>query len=777
MPEQIFLFWLFYFLTRDDTMMKRIKFILGLIIIIAAGTVTGCDTETIPDDYNAVSDIPEIPERPDNPGTSEKSDSSRKADEITNIETTSLESGVYFSWKNPTNSKYRKVKITFSPEKESVSQPIEKKITTTSFSLVGEDWIESEEIAETSYIRIDGLDGNTEYTFSFYLVDSSGNESLQKTIKAIPKEDASPSSETDFAVRNLTVYYSVADGRIIFLNWKNPDIENVAGIEISYRKYSSDDVIKTFRLEKENSMLPSSYEIPTIENDGTKYVVTVKTISSAGKEFIKKVEVTAESSTQAVPKVNAFRFVDSEGNGFNKEDSNTSLVSLGTDVYAEITGTNLDLCENPKIKLFNLIDNEVEECVLEIPVSAENTSFGKKINAKLLLPSSLGTYTAKFVIGEITQYDKPKFKIIEKYSDPRIDSIKIPPVNRTYLNKEIPITVIGEGFTRNLSYDFEGLEKNRINFASDKKVVIYANTPSSATDTNVKVSIFSNDNIDEMLSTGEASLKFTDETFSPGDIILSDGSKYSYDAETIKSFVVDENNKPVAVIINLKYGGSVGVGLGLKYADALEWAKDGTLGHSYNFAGIRAISKLPPNHGIGFNEDSDNDGSDNFDYIKYMDPEGTKDAKTNYPAFYYAETYGTEILGLSETEEFASGWYILSFGEMFLFAKTNEHYRPINDSLCRTKCGFLLKSLGIHSEGIYQGFSLDEQPKILLESRGYAWSSSQYHSTSGMTSSTSACRLRPFTFTEQEGTVYGYSFINKASKQTVIVVRDFYGIK
>lgn len=754
--------------------MKRIKFILGLIILIAAGTITGCDTETIPDDYNTVPDIPEIPGRPDNPGTSEKSDSSRKADEITNIEATSLESGVYFSWKNPTNSKYRKVKITFIPEKESVAQPIEKKITTTNYSLVGEDWIESEEIAESSNIRIDGLDGNTEYTFSFYLVDSSGNESLQNTIKATPEEETSSSSKTDFAVKNLTVYYSAADGRMIFLEWKNPDIENVDAIEISYRKYSSDSVIKTFRLEKENSSLPSSYEIPTIENDGTKYVVTVKTISSAGKEFIKKVEVTAESSTQAVPKVKTFRFVDSEGNGFNKEDSNTSLVVSGTDVYAEIIGTNLDLCENPKIKLFNLIDNEVEECVLEIPVTAENTSFGKKINAKLLLPSSLGTYTAKFVIGEITQYDKPKFKIIEKYSEPRIDSIKIPPVNRTYLNKEIPITVIGEGFTRNLYCKFEGLEKNRIKFASDKKFVIYANTPSSATDTNVKVSIFSNDSV----STGEETLKFTDETFSVGDIILSDGSKYSYSEETIKSFFVDENNKPIAVIINLKYGGSVGVGLGLKYADALEWAKDGTLGHSYNFSEIRAISKLPPNHSIGFNEDSDNDGSDNFDYIKYMDPEGTEDAKTNYPAFYYAETYGTEILGLSETEEFASGWYILSFGEMYLFAETNAQYKHINDSLWRTKCGFCIESIGLHSESIYQGLSLDEYPKITLEERGYAWSSSQYHSTSGVTSSTSACRLQPFTLTEAGGALLeNFRFINKANKHTVIVVRDFYGIK
>ncbi len=764
----------FYFLTGNNTM-KRIKFILGLMILIAAGTITGCDTETIPDDYN-VPDVPAIPERPDNPGTSEDSDSRRKSDEITNLEATSLENGVYFSWKNPTNSKYRKVKITFTPEKESVAQPIEKEITASSFSLVGEDWIESEEIEEGSYISINGLDGNTEYTFSFYLVDSFGNESPQKTIKATPHEETSPSSETDFAVKNLTVYYSAADGRMIFLNWKNPSTENISAIEISYRKYSSDDVIKTFRLEKENSTLPSSYEIPTIENDGTKYVVTVKTISSDGKEFIKKVEVTAESSTQAVPKVSAFRFIDNEGNEFNKDrdlsNNYVSLVSSGTDVYAEITGTNLDLCEAPKIKLFNLIDKEVEECVLEIPATAEDTAFGKKINAKLLLPSSLGTYTAKFVFGEITQYYKPKFKIIEKYSKPRIDSIKIPPVKKTYLNKEIPITVIGEGFTRTLSYDFEGLVKNRTEFISDRKVVIYANTPSSTADTNVKVSISYVDYSEDVLSIGEATLRFTDETFSPGDIILADGSKYSYDADTIKSFAADKNNKPVAVIIDLKYGGSVGVGIGLKYATDLEWAKENTIGHSYNFAGIRAISTSTPSGGF-FNEDSsDNDGSDNFDYVRYVDPAGAKDAKNNYPAFHYAETYGTEILGLSETEDFASGWYILSFGEMYSLTKSLPN-KSINDSLIKTESGFVLNRF-ILSDGI---ISLsNEGNTVVLTDNGHAWSSSQYHSTSGVTSSTSAWRLKPFTATMQEG-LYDPSFINKANKQTVIVVRDFYDIK
>ena len=57
----------------------------------------------------------------------------------------------------------------------------------------------------------------------------------------------------------------------------------------------------------------------------------------------------------------------------------------------------------------------------------------------------------------------------------------------------------------------------------------------------------------------------------------------------------------------------------------------------------------------------DTDGSDNWAYICSVDPAGTADAATNYPAFNYVNNYATTF-GL--TGDYADGWYMPSIAEL-----------------------------------------------------------------------------------------------------------------
>ena len=51
----------------------------------------------------------------------------------------------------------------------------------------------------------------------------------------------------------------------------------------------------------------------------------------------------------------------------------------------------------------------------------------------------------------------------------------------------------------------------------------------------------------------------------------------------------------------------------------------------------------------------DFDGSDNWDYIRSIDPEGVKNPEVNYPAYNFAINYGTKA---DITGKYKDGWYL-----------------------------------------------------------------------------------------------------------------------
>lgn len=159
-----------------------------------------------------------------------------------------------------------------------------------------------------------------------------------------------------------------------------------------------------------------------------------------------------------------------------------------------------------------------------------------------------------------------------------------------------------------------------------------------------------------------------------GDIIYTDGTTSSKDAE------LTSGKTPVAVVAGFNENG-VMFGLGLKQSSSsLMWAPENTTGCSTKFTGIIAYSDRT---GIGCGSiatiTGDKDGSDNWEYVKSIDPEGTAAAETNYPAFNFAATYAATA-GI--TGEFAEGWYMPSIAELCELYKNKD---ILNTSL--SKCG------------------------------------------------------------------------------------------
>ncbi|MBP3459057.1 MAG: DUF1566 domain-containing protein [Lachnospiraceae bacterium] len=150
-----------------------------------------------------------------------------------------------------------------------------------------------------------------------------------------------------------------------------------------------------------------------------------------------------------------------------------------------------------------------------------------------------------------------------------------------------------------------------------------------------------------------------------GDIILADGSVIREADLTI----IDSSNVPIAVIAGFQEDGTA-FGVGVHRSDTpLQWAADDSGGYVTNFAENICIQESD------FDFSGDIDGSDNWTVICAQDNEDTADAITNYPAFYFVNTYA-ETYKLAG--DYASGWYMPSIAELCDIYQNRE---AVNDSL------------------------------------------------------------------------------------------------
>ena len=165
-----------------------------------------------------------------------------------------------------------------------------------------------------------------------------------------------------------------------------------------------------------------------------------------------------------------------------------------------------------------------------------------------------------------------------------------------------------------------------------------------------------------------------DTAYAVGKIVLADKTVVDKD-----SYAMDTNNPPVGIICAINsYGVPRMIAL---HTSTLEWAKNGSAGYTMKFAGIICT---PSTTGSGAAQTatftSDTDGSDNWEYIKSIDPAGAADAATNYPAFNWVNTYNETYKTKLNNKTFA--WYMPSLAEL---CEVYKNKAAINESLTKIR--------------------------------------------------------------------------------------------
>ena len=146
-----------------------------------------------------------------------------------------------------------------------------------------------------------------------------------------------------------------------------------------------------------------------------------------------------------------------------------------------------------------------------------------------------------------------------------------------------------------------------------------------------------------------------------GDIVLKDGSSVPY--KEMYSMTEEQKESAIAVISFISDDGTTAYGLGLYTSDLLIWCTTGSPFHKIPVSDFRYLcgDMLPTeNYYLGYAVQlvGDLDASDDWEYIKNIDTEGTltdSHIEVNYPAWNFALTYGKKF---DTGEQFQTGWFI-----------------------------------------------------------------------------------------------------------------------
>ena len=266
------------------------------------------------------------------------------------------------------------------------------------------------------------------------------------------------------------------------------------------------------------------------------------------------------------------------------------------------------------------------------------------------------------------------------YGVSEIFSIEIPTVGENYAGL-IPVTIKGKNLK---GYEIKSDDNSFSN-------IQYVN------DTKVTATIMKNDRMGEHKINvtcgsaegyGKLEIIESNKCFSVGDLLFTDGTRIR--AEQAKYGIPDEKISQAFAVIGYVYcEGDIGVAVGLEHSYfSRSWATNGT---KTDFEEIEV--DVIGNSTDGYMFYGDLDGSDNWEYMCRVDPKGTQNAEKNYPAFYFANTYG-EVFGLSNTE-YANGWYIPSISEIYEIARNKE----IIQTSVKSVRGFVLTEDGDNDYG------------------------------------------------------------------------------
>lgn len=128
--------------------------------------------------------------------------------------------------------------------------------------------------------------------------------------------------------------------------------------------------------------------------------------------------------------------------------------------------------------------------------------------------------------------------------------------------------------------------------------------------------------------------KYTEDDI--GKIVLKNGKLVSSENYNKASF------QAVAIVYRVADDGSYFLGIGINTTKA-QWATEESYGYLGRIKGLEGLE----------------DGYRAFSIVKKADPEGFKNLEENYPALYYADTYGKRY----NVGPYVKGWYIPTSAE------------------------------------------------------------------------------------------------------------------
>ena len=503
---------------------------------------------------------------------------------------------------------------------------------------------------KTSYEISDIAPDDSTYTIAVTAKDDVGNtgSTAETTVQATATAEI-----TKVELNGRTHFDTVQTDRNITVTVSGSNFDKLTSLLVQVTDGSTSQSPVTATIDASNNKARATVQAPTPTSptdEGTEYIVKV---------FI---DGTTESDKTATFKVSKPAEVKTITLSKNSIEFGTE-----TKVTVSVTGTNFDIRGETKIKL---LDSKGDEAVGSTVTVAENVENETEFTAEIAnLPAINGVYTVAVFFKGNKQTETAQLQL---YGAPEIISVSIPKAGKSYGGNKLPVTITGKNFTaQNISVSsFSGSGASITNFkiVSDTLATAEVTCPYSAGEHTVTVMCGT-----ESSKTGTISVKDYSTGYEVGKIVLANKAlvdKASY-------ATIDSSNPPVAIICGSNsYGVPRMIALHTSGSD-LVWAKDGSTGYKTMFEGIICT---PSQKGSGAAQTAtftgDSDGSDNWEYIKAVDPAGSADAATNYPAFNWVNQYNTQYVAQLNHKTF--NWYMPSLAELCEVYKNKD---KINASL------------------------------------------------------------------------------------------------
>lgn len=528
---------------------------------------------------------------------------------------------------------------------------------------------------KTGY-EISGIpaDGST-YTISVFAKDDVGNESEPASVSVTASPDP---SLTGIELSRAHLAYNDTDLTIT---------ATLKGSYFDLISSQSDPTVKA-GIFKDNALVGSlqnaaaagsDYRVtltaPHLSSDeatveGTVYTVKVKlcgTYQSVTETFV----ISKEARLTAQPELSLTQIASSE-------------VTPSSKTKITIKGINLDIAGSITVQLYGSNGAAYGSAV---PIDTSHT--GRELTtltADIPVPSEEGVFTAKVLFGgaiqtsyyEGSSYNDKKnitHPAIQVYGSPKFTSFTIPNAGISKYGSTVTAVVKGTNFTA------PGITASDFSVSCATASITGSSQITVVDDATLKVSLTISGtagNYTITVTCGSASIAGTFSVkdyseYTVGKIVLADKtlkSKNEYAA-------IEPSNPPVAIICGVnEYGVAIGIALHINLP-GLSWAKDDSAGNNTKFEGIICTpSKTGDGAASTATFTGDIDGSDNWDYICGIDPEGTANAAENYPAFHWVNRYNTTYAAQLGGANIA--WYMPSLAEL---CEVYKNRAAINESL------------------------------------------------------------------------------------------------